>query len=181
MRLIPNLHVIRPADGYETALAWGQALERIDGPTALILTRQTLPALERATGELSDPRRGAYLVAGDDRPDAVAIATGSEVHLAIAARQTLAGEGRKLNVVSAPCLELFERQDDAYRNALMPEGVPTVSIEAGRTSPWKEWTGRRGLNLGIDRFGASAPAKVVGAELGMTADAVLARIRSWLA
>ena len=181
LRLIPNLDVHRPADGYETALAWGLALERGDGPSVLVLTRQKLPAIEReATGDLAEPRRGAYLVAGDDVPDAIAIATGSELHLAVAARKSLARDGKKLNVGSAPCLELFERQEASYRERLLPRAVPIVSIEAGCTGPWRGWTGRQGLNLGIDRFGASAPAEVVAAELGMTSETVTKRIREWL-
>ncbi len=181
LRLIPNLHVFRPADGLETALAWGAALERTDGPTAIVLTRQSLPAIEReATGDLADPRRGAYRIAGDERPHAVAIATGSELHLAVAARRALAAEGKRLDVVSAPCLEIFARQDEAYRRRLLPPGLPAVSIEAGRTEPWRAWTGRGGLNLGIDRFGASAPAEVIAEKLGFMAESVTRRIRDWL-
>jgi transketolase len=173
--------VFRPADGLETALAWGLALERHDGPTALILTRQKLPAIERETrGDLADPRRGAYRIAGAERPDAIAMATGSELHLAVAARKTLAAQGIELGVVSAPCLERFAREEAAYRQALLPPGIPVVSIEAGRSAPWQAWTGRDGLNLGIDRFGGSAPAETVAAQLGMTAEAVTGRIREWL-
>ena len=181
LRLIPNLDVWRPADGRETALAWGLALERTDGPTALLLSRQKLPPIDcRATGEPADPRRGAYLIAADERPDAVAVATGSELQLAVAAREALAREGKKLNVVSAPCLELFDRQPASYRDKLFPRGLPVVSIEAGRTGPWTELTGRDGLNVGIDRFGASAPAGIIAEQLGLTADRVTGRIREWL-
>jgi transketolase len=180
LRLIPGLHLFRPADGLETALAWGMALERKDGPTAILLTRQKLPAIERAPGELSDPRRGAYLVAGDAEPDAVAVATGSELHLAVAARATLAAEGKKINVVSAPCLELFDEQDAGYRARLFPRGVPIVSVEAGSSGPWKAITGLDGLNLGIDHYGASAPAGVLAEKFGFTAEAVTRRIREWL-
>ncbi len=182
LRLIPNLHVFRPADGLETALAWGMALERTDGPTALLLTRQKLPAIEReATGELADPRRGAYLVAGEGRPDAVVAGTGSELQLAVAARKELAGEGKNLHVVSVPCLEIFRQQDPAYRKQLFPAGVPVATIEAGRTEPWRSLTGPDGLCIGIDRFGASAPADVVAETLGITPDHVTSRIREWLA
>ncbi len=180
LRLIPNLDVFRPADGLETALAWGMALERSDGPTAILLTRQKLPGIEReAKGQLADPRRGAYLSVGDERPDAVAIATGSELHLAVAARRALSGR-KKLNVVSAPCLGIFARQEKAYRERLLPKGVPVVSIEAGRSEPWQAWTGPDGLNIGVDRYGASAPDKVIGEKLGFTADQVTQRIREWL-
>ena len=181
LRLIPGLNVFRPADGYETALAWGSALERLDGPTALLLTRQTLPPIEReATGELADPHRGAYLVAGDDRPDAVIAATGSELHLAVAARSALADEGKRVNVVSVPCLEIFQRQELLYRKRLFPRGLPTISIEAGRSEPWSVITGCDGLNIGIDRFGASAPAGVLAEKFGLTAESVTARIREFL-
>jgi len=180
LRLIPNLHVFRPADGYETAVAWGEALKRTDGPSALLLSRQKLPALARATGELSDPRRGAYLIAGDDGPDAVVIATGSEVHLGLAAREALAAEGKRLNVVSALCLEVFQAQDQAYRDRLLPRDLPTASIEAGRTDPWARLTGRDGLNLGIDRFGASAPAGELAKQFGITEESVTQRLREWL-
>jgi transketolase len=181
LRLIPNLHVFRPADGFETALAWGAALEREDGPTALLLTRQKVPAIRReATGELADPRRGAYLVAGDDRPDAIVAATGSELQLAVAVREDLAGTGKRINVVSVPCLEIFLKQDGGYRERLFPAGVPAATIEAGRTDPWKGLTGPEGLNIGIDRFGASAPAGLLAEALGMTAESVTRRIRDWL-
>jgi transketolase len=181
LRVIPNVHVYRPADGFETALAWGAALERKDGPTALLLTRQKVPAIRReARGELADPRRGAYLVAGDDRPDAVVAGTGSELQLALAARESLAGEGKRINVVSVPCLELFLQQDEAYRKRLFPAGVPKATIEAGRTDPWKVLSGADGLNLGIDHFGASAPASVLAEKFGMTADQATRRIRTWL-
>jgi transketolase len=181
LRLIPNLHVFRPADGLETALAWGMALERTDGPTALLLTRQKVPAIPRdASGELTDPRRGAYLVAGGSHPDAIVVATGSELHLAIAAREALAADGRKINIVSAPCLELFHEQSPVYGTRLFPKGVPVASIEAGVTEPWRALVGPDGLTLGIDRFGASAPGVVVAEQLGMTAENVTARIRAWL-
>jgi len=181
LRVIPGLHVFRPADGFETALAWGMALERDDGPTVLLLSRQKLPAIDRrATGELADPRRGAYLVDGDSDPDVVVAATGSELHLAVAAREALAADGKKANVVSVPCLEIFLEQDPAYRAQLFPSGTPVVTIEAGVTDPWRVLAGTDGLTLGIDRFGASAPAEVLGEEFGFTAESVVRRIREWL-
>ncbi|MDX1388547.1 MAG: transketolase, partial [Acidobacteriota bacterium] len=181
LRVIPRLNVFRPADGYETALAWGMALERDDGPTTILLTRQKLPAIDRkASGRLADPKRGAYLIDGDDAPDAVVAATGSEVHLAVAAREALAGEGKKLNVVSVPCLEIFLEQDEDYRRGLFPAGVPVATVEAGSTTPWRVLAGLDGLTLGIDHFGASAPGKVLGEKFGFTAAAVTERIRNWL-
>jgi transketolase len=181
LRLIPNLHLFRPADGLETALAWGMALQRADGPTALLLSRQKLPEIDREpAGELADPRRGAYLVAGGSGPDAIVAATGSELHLAMAARETLAGEGLVLSVVSVPCLEVFNEQEPAYQAKLFPQGVPVATVEAGVTAPWREIAGLHGLTIGIDRFGASAPADVLAERYGMTAAGVTARIRDWL-
>ncbi|MCP3906094.1 MAG: transketolase [Planctomycetes bacterium] len=181
LRVIPGVNVFRPADGYETALAWGMALERGDGPTALLLTRQTVPAIERsAQGELADARRGAYLVSGTDRPDVVLAATGSELHLAVAAAEALAKDGKTANVVSIPCRELFERQEPTYRKRLFPEGVPVATIEAGLTAPWRDLAGADGLTLGIDTFGASAPAGVLAEKFGITAESVIERVRTWL-
>jgi transketolase len=181
LRLIPNLRVFRPADGYETALAWGMALERGDGPTVLLLSRQKLPPIQReAAGDLADPRRGAYLVARSDRPDAVLAATGSEVHLAVAAREMLSKQGKKVDVVSVPCLDLFLEQDPAFRERLFPGGVRVATLEAGRTGVWRELAGRDGLTLGIDRFGASAPYQVLADKFGFTAESVAARLLEWL-
>jgi transketolase len=182
LRLIPNLHVFRPADGLETALAWGHALSRTDGPTALLLSRQTVPALTRASAEgVSNPHRGAYRIAGSDSPDAIVAATGSEVHIALAAREALASDGRQLNVVSMPCLEVFDGQPAEHRDALFPAGVPVVTLEAGSTAAWKALAGRDGLSLGIDHFGASAPGSELARQFGMTAETVTDRIRQWLA
>jgi transketolase len=182
LRLIPNLRVFRPADGPETALAWGMALEHREGPTAILLTRQKVPAIRREVeGEQGDMRRGAYLVAGSADPDAVLAATGSEVHLALAARESLAAEGRKLNVVSVPCLELFLEQEDAYRRGLFPSGVPVAVVEAGCGDSWRSVTGPGNLMVGIEHFGASAPGKVLAEKFGITAEAVTGRIRDWLA
>lgn len=179
LRLIPNLHVYRPADGYETALAWGMALTRTDGPTALLLSRQKLPPVVReARGEIADPRRGAYLVAGDDSPDLVLAATGSEVALASAARDLLAADGKKANLVSIPCLEVAREQDPLHWKRLFPAGVPVVTVEAGCTEPWKSVAGRDGLTIGIDRFGASAPGNVIADHLGLTPEAVVEKIRA---
>lgn len=181
LRLIPQLHVWRPADGWETALAWGMALERRDGPSALLLSRQKLPPIERRPAvDLETARRGAHLVAGTSQPDAVVAATGSELHLAVGAREKLAQDGREIRVVSIPCVERFHEQDETYFRTLFPAGVPVATIEAGRTLPWRALTGRDGLNIGIDRFGASAPAEVIADELGLTVDKVTERIREWL-
>ena len=181
LRSMPNVDVWRPADGYESALAWGMAIERQDGPSTLLFTRQGLPAIDRsATGELADPKRGAYLVQGDDNPDAILAATGSELHLAVAAREHFASQGKRLNVVSVPCLDLFMRQPQSYRDQLFPHGTRVATIEAGITWPWGCIAGRDGLTIGIDRYGASAPAKVLAEKFGFTPDAVNAKIAAWL-
>ena len=181
LRLIPNLHLWRPADGLETALAWGMALERQDGPSAIVLCRQKLPAIPRRDGiGEKELRRGGYLVAGDGHPHAVVAATGSELHLAFAAREALAKRGMKLNVVSIPCVELLHAQPAAYHHELFPDGVPVATIEAGRTDPWRALVGPDGLTIGIDHYGASAPAAVNAEKFGFTADAVAGKIAAWL-
>ncbi len=183
LRIIPHLYVVRPADGLETAAAWALALERKNGPTAFALTRQKVPTLKRESG--FDPKailRGAYIVAdaSNGKPDLVVIGTGSEAQLAQAARTALEAEGHRVRFVSAPCLEAFSAQDAAYRDSVLPPGVPRVSIEAGVTQPWKAIVGERGLTIGIDRFGASAPDTVLAREFGLTAELVTARVMEWL-
>jgi transketolase len=183
LRLIPNLYVARPADGFECAIAWALALGRKDGPTAFALSRQKLPNIRR-DGQVAarDALRGVYVAqeASGGAPDAIIVATGSELHLAVAARTRLEGEGRKVRVVSALCLEAFEKEDAAYRERVLPKGVRKVSIEAGRTAPWRSVVGDEGLSLGIDHFGASAPDKVLGQKFGLTVDAVTDKIRAWM-
>ena len=182
LRLIPNLKVYRPADGYETALAWGSAIENTEGPTAIVLTRQSLPPLPRTgSGEMFDARNGGYRVVGEGRPDLVLAATGSEVALALAAQEALQSDELNVHVVSIPCLEVLDQQDPVYRTRLLPRDVPVVTLEAGRTAPWKALAGRDGLTIGIDRFGASAPAKVLAEKYGLTAEQVTEKIRAWLA
>ncbi len=183
LRLIPNLYFVRPADALEVAAAWAIALARQDGPTAFSLTRQKLPAVARDAG--FDPKlvlRGAYTAkeATGGKPDVVIIATGSEVHLAVGARDKLEAEGRKVRVVSAPCLELFAKQDKAYRDALMPHDVRRASIEVGRSDPWRAYVGDAGLTIGLDHFGTSAPDKAIAKTYGFTVDAVTEKIRAWL-
>ncbi|MBN2112836.1 MAG: transketolase [Acidimicrobiia bacterium] len=177
LRAIPNLWVVRPADAGETVEAWEVALNRTDGPTALILSRQNLPVLDRA-GKEGGVQRGGYVLR--DGTDAVLIATGSEVSLALAAADLLAAEGRSLRVVSLPCWEAFFAQDDDYRRSVLGEGLPRASLEAGTTFGWERLTAVCGLNLGIDRFGASAPAGRLAAEFGLTPEAVTERLRHWL-
>ncbi len=173
LRTIPNLHVMRPADANETAAAWRCALERTDGPTAIVLTRQGLPVLEGIAADAV--ARGGYVLrdaAGGDA-QAVILATGSEVHDALAAQEQLATAGIRARVVSLPCWERFLAGDAAYRRAVLPAGLPRVSLEAGITLGWERLLGDDGVAIGIDRFGASAPGKVVARELGISPEAVV--------
>ncbi|MGE5175266.1 MAG: transketolase [Hyphomicrobiales bacterium] len=183
LRLIPNLDVWRPADGLETAVAWASALARTEGPSALVLTRQKLEPFERPAGfDRAAIGRGAYVAAEaeGDAPDVVLVATGSETPLALAARRLLAAKGIRARVVSMPCVERFRRAGDAARSALLPEGAKLVSIEASRPDAWAAIVGREALRIGLDRFGASAPAATIARELGFTPEAVAERVAAWL-
>ncbi len=177
LRSIPGLVTIRPADARETAQAWRIAVARDDGPTALVLTRQGVPVLP-----VDEPPvdRGAYVLAPGD--DCILIATGSEVSLALAARDLLAGEGVSARVVSMPSWELFLAQPDAYRDEVLPPFTAArVSVEAASTFGWARWTGTWGRTVGIDRFGESAPGGTVMEQLGMTPEVVAAAARASLA
>ena len=181
LRTIPGLTVIRPADASETVEAWRVALER-KGPVALALSRQGLPVLDRSVlAPASGLARGAYLITTmDESPDIVMIATGSEVSLALAARDALSGAGVTASVVSMPSWELFEEQSEEYRRAVLPAGAPRVSIEAGVTMGWYRYTGEGGATIGWDRFGMSAPGDLALAEAGFTVDRVVSTVRSLL-
>ncbi len=186
LRLIPHLDVWRPCDTVETALAWAAALERADGPSALLLTRQNVPFVARDAATLAGMRRGGYVLA--DFPTdaagarAVVIATGSEVGLALGARTALAKEGIAVRVVSMPCTEAFDRQEAAYRAQVLPRGVARVSVEAGVTDGWRKYVGAaddpRAAVVGLDRFGESAPGGVLFKHFGFTVDHVAAAVRS---
>lgn len=169
LRLIPDLTVIRPADGNETAAAWRVAVDG-DGPVALILSRQNTPVLPTtATRAVDGVSRGGYVIADADAPDVVLVGTGTEVAVALEAAGLLAEDGRKVQVVSLPCWDRFDAQDDDYRRSVLPPGVPTVSVEAGVTLGWDRYAD---ASVGIDRFGASAPGGVVLRELGITPEHV---------
>jgi transketolase len=177
LRLIPNLDVFRPADAIECAAAWAHALTRRHGPTALVLTRQKLPALARPSGfDPASVLRGAYVLDDAPDPNLVLIATGSEVGLAVAAKERLAADGYRVRVVSAPCWEAFRRLPESEQAVVLGKGIPRVTLEAGRTNLWRAVTGDTGLAIGIDRFGASAPAERIAEELGFTPDKVRAAI-----
>ena len=176
LRAMPNLAVFRPADVVETAECWEQALRRTDGPSVLALTRQNLAQL-RTSGPADLSSRGAYrLRAAGAARRVVLIGTGSEVEVAVAVAEALEGKGIGADVVSMPCWEVFDAQDPAYRADILPESALLVSIEAGATLGWERYTGRSGLNFGIDRFGASAPAGDLFTHFGFTAEAIVPRI-----
>ncbi len=185
LRSVPGLTVIRPADANETTAAWRIAIESKDRPTALILTRQKLPVLDLAIypGIPAGVSRGGYVLAdaGEGaRPDIVMIATGSEVHLALHARDQLADEGVKARVVSLPCWSIFKAQKEPYRNEVLPEGVPLLAIEAGVTLGWDSYVGLPMSVLGVDRFGASAPGEIVMREYGFSVENVCQDVRTLL-
>ncbi len=176
LRLIPNLTLFRPADGAEVAMAWAHALQTKDRPTLIVLTRQKLDVIERPLD--FDPKRilrGAYVLDGFEQGDVTIVATGSEVPLAVKAARLL-GNTR---VVSAPSLELFDRQPVDYQNEVLGDRDRLVCIEAGRADGWHKYAGRNGLLIGIDRFGASAPYERIAEELGFTPEKVAARVREW--
>ncbi len=173
LRAIPNLTVIRPADPNETSMAWRSTFET-DGPVAMLLTRQNVPTLDPDVAE--GALRGAYVLedAEGGEPDTILIGTGSEVSVAVEARETLSEQGVDARVVSMPSWEIFDRQDQDYKDSVLPPGVETrVSVESGITLGWERYIGFKGAAVGIDRFGASAPGETVLQELGITPENVV--------
>ena len=157
--------MIRPGDANETAAAWRTILEDIDGPVALVLSRQDLPVLPDV--DFDGVARGAYVLRGDDDPEVAIVGTGSELSVAIGAAELLSGDGVRARVVSMPSWELFAAQGDGYRDSVLPPGMPAVAVEAGVSQGWERWVDRV---VGIDRFGASAPGALVLEKLGITAE-----------
>ncbi|HEX4944282.1 MAG TPA: transketolase [Usitatibacteraceae bacterium] len=181
LRLIPNLDLWRPGDTVETAAAWAAAIERRDGPTAFALSRQNVPFLKRSPEQVAAIRRGGYVVSeAAGTAKAAIIATGSELSLALAAQKTLAEAGIPVRVVSMPCTGVFDRQDPEWRAAVLPKGLPRVSVEAGVTDYWRKYVGLEGAAIGVDRFGESAPAGAVYKHFGVDADHVVAAVKSVL-
>ncbi|MEY2669444.1 MAG: hypothetical protein RJA59_2082, partial [Pseudomonadota bacterium] len=181
-RAIPNLHVVRPADGLETALAWAHALTRREGPTALVLTRQKIAKIERPVPfDAAKVLRGGYVVADPSGAKVTLVATGSELATAQGAAAILAGKGIAARLVSVPCLTCFEAQPEAIRREVIPAGQRVAVIEAGRALEWWRLAGSDGLVLGIDGFGASAPEKSLAETYGFTPEKVAARLQTWLA
>jgi transketolase len=180
LRLIPNMTLFRPADGAEVAMAWAHAVNGQHGPTLIVLTRQKLEPLPHGAG--FDPKiveKGAYVLDGYQEGDITFIATGSEVPLAVKTADLLRGEGVNARVVSAPCLDLFDRQDAAYRDSVLGDRSRIVAIEAGRTDGWYKYVNHDALVIGIDTFGHSAPYEQIAEHLGFTPEKVAARVREW--
>jgi len=181
LRAIPNLTVIRPADANETAQAWKVALENRHGPTALALTRQNVPIFEPTKFTAVD--KGAYILAsfGKKTPEIILMASGSEVGLIYEAGKKLAEQGRSVRVVSFPSWELFEKQDKAYRESVLPKKVTArIAVEAAASLGWERYVGSAGKIIAIDHYGASAPAKVIFEKFGFTVENVLAQAKSIL-
>ena len=175
LRLMPNMRVWRPCDTVETAVAWRDAIERRDGPSSLVLTRQGVPYQPRNAAQIDAIARGAYVLKDcDGTPDVILIATGSEVALAVSAADALAADGVGARVVSMPCTDLFDTQNEAYRQSVLPPDVTArVAVEAGVTAGWWRYVGPQGRVVGIDRFGESAPADELFAHFGFSTENVV--------
>ncbi|NIA00770.1 transketolase [Massilia sp. CCM 8734] len=180
LRLIPNLDNWRPCDTVESAAAWGAAVQRKDGPSTLIFSRQNLPFQERTAAQIADIARGGYVLQDVAGAKAILIATGSEIELATKAASALAAEGILVRVVSMPSTDVYDRQDAAYKASVLTRGVPRVAIEAGVTDFWYKYVGLEGAVVGIDTFGESAPAPVLFKHFGFTVENVVAKVKSVL-
>ncbi len=177
MRIIPGLDVWRPADGLETAVAWACAVERKDGPSALCLSRQNLPRLSDVS-MVEKIRKGGYILSDVPNPQAVIVATGSELELAVKAQAELAADGIAARVVSMPCTNVFDRQSDAYQEMVIPFNTPSVAIEAAHPDFWRKYVGRHGVVIGMPTFGESAPAPKLYAHFGITVERIVANVRT---
>ena len=177
MRIIPGLDVWRPADGLETAVAWACAVERRDGPSALCLSRQNLPRLTDV-GMVDNIRKGGYILSDMDGALATIVSTGSELEIAMKAQAMLAAEGIATRVVSMPCTNIFDRQSEAYQEMVIPFNTPAVAIEAAHPDFWRKYVGRHGVVIGMPTFGESAPAPKLYAHFGITAERVVANVRT---
>ncbi|MBU2842397.1 transketolase [Acidithiobacillus thiooxidans] len=181
LRLIPNLNVWRPADAVETAIAWESSVKLQRTPSLLALSRQNLPALPHTDETVANARRGGYVIkdAEGGKAQGILIATGSEVELALAAQAKLAEQGHAVRVVSMPCMDIFAAQDAAYQESVLPAGISKrVAIEAGTTGLWYKYVGLHGAVVGIDHFGASAPAATLFAKFGFTVDNIIAQFQA---
>ncbi|MFP5441754.1 MAG: transketolase [Gammaproteobacteria bacterium] len=181
LRLTPNMSLWRPADAVESAVAWKAAIERKDGPTALVFSRQNLPHIARDEATLAHIARGGYALNNVANPEAIIIATGSEVEIAMAAAKALADKGRKVRVVSMPSTDVFDAQDAAYRESVLPKSCRArVAVEAGIAEYWRRYVGLDGAIVGMNSFGESAPAAQLYKQFGITTDAVVAAVEGVL-
>jgi transketolase len=180
LRLIPNLWVLRPADANEVVESYRIAMQRKDGPVAIVLTRQKTPTFDRSkVAPAAGVQNGGYVLsdAPGGAPQALIIATGSEVAIALGAQEKLLAQGIRARVVSLPSWEIFASQSPEYRDSVLPRAIKArVSIEAGATLGWQRWVGSEGVAIGIDRFGASGPGGVLMKQFGMHADAVVGAV-----
>jgi transketolase len=177
LRIIPQLDVWRPCDSLETAVAWNCAVERGDGPSALCLSRQNLPRFEGDAARAQMIRRGGYILSDMEDPQAVILATGSEVALAMAAQAELALEGVATRVVSMPCTNRFDREPQAWQDQVLPPNLPAVAVEAAHPDFWRKYVGRTGAVIGIATFGESAPAKDLYAHFGITTERIAGEVQ----
>lgn len=183
LRLIPGLSVIRPADALETAAAWFYALKKKDGPTALILSRQNLKQLHKdpSIDDLNKASMGGYVMLdGGQNPDAVIMASGSEVSLAVAASELLYKDGVNIRVVSVPSVELFEKQSEDYKKSVVPDNLPVIAVEASNSRDWDRFIKGRGFVIGMTSFGSSAPSEILAEKFGFTPEAIADKIRRYL-
>ncbi|MFZ1036466.1 MAG: transketolase C-terminal domain-containing protein, partial [Smithella sp.] len=182
LRQVPNMTVIRPADANETLEAWRIALLSTNGPTTLILSRQNLPVLDRSSYPASGTRRGGYILwESATNPELILMATGSEVAITLAAARSLAAEGAKVRVVSLPCWEIFDREQQEYRNSVLPPQVTKrIAVEAGIKLGWEHYVGLSGKIIGMETFGASAPAPVLYEKFGLTTEKIIEAARELL-
>jgi len=181
MRYIPNMDVWRPADSVEVAVAWTAAVERMDGPSSLVLSRQGIPGRSHDAADFDAMRKGAYVLSeANGAADVIIIATGSEVDLAAKAQEALAADGVNARVVSMPSTNVFDRQDQAYKDSVLTPGVKRVAVEAGVTDFWRKYVGLEGAVVGIDTFGESAPGGVLMEHFGFTVDNVVKTVKSVL-
>ncbi|SCY77318.1 transketolase [Nitrosospira sp. Nl5] len=180
LRYIPNMDVWRPCDTVESTVAWARAIERKDGPSTLIFSRQNLPFQKRDAATIKQIDKGGYILseAADGKPQAIIIATGSEVGLAMLAQKALAETGVRARVVSMPCTSLFDRQDPTYKDNVLPKGIGRVAVEAGITDYWRKYVGLEGAVVGMDTFGESAPAGDLFKHFGFTVENVIKAVNS---
>lgn len=180
LRMIPNMAVWRPCDSAESLIAWAEAAKAQDHPSTLIFSRQSLPFVPRNAEQLANIKRGGYILSGSSNAQAVLIATGSEVELALNSQKALAEQGINVSVVSMPSTNVFDQQDAEYKASVLPENLPCVVVEAGVCDGWYKYVGTRGKVLGINRFGASGPAELLFKEFGFTVENVVAAVQSVL-